>query len=159
MARSFPSVPDPNILRRYVESTGENGFVDSKAACAWEGEEVRASLTKDIVAFANSGGGGAIVIGKEALPDGRFNITGVTESQAASFDTTRVGNWINERFDPPVVLTCSSYRAGEQTVVVIEVDEFGEQPSMCTKECGTNRDKWQLKQGAIYVRSRRNFAT
>ncbi len=59
-------------------------------------------LTKDIISFANSPDGGVIVIGKEESASGEFIRVGVNETQADSFETTKLATWVNNHCDPPV---------------------------------------------------------
>src|SRR5438270_12075897 len=77
-------------LIRFIEAAGESTNIDAKGPMEWDGGEASAGLTKDILALANSRDGGVIVIGKDEPADGRFVLTGLTEAQASSFDTTRV---------------------------------------------------------------------
>ena len=88
-------------LLRLVKSSGENSNVDAKAPMGWDEGDESARLAKDRAAFANSRDGGAIVIGKSEN-NGQFEYVGVSAEQAATFDTTRVANWSNSRFNPPI---------------------------------------------------------
>lgn len=142
-------------LLRLVKSSGENSNVDAKAAMAWdEGNEASAELARDMAAFANSRDGGAIVIGK-SQKDGGFEYGGVTAEQAASFDTTRVANWVNSRFNPPVNLTCHTVELDGKPFVVIVIAEFGDIPALCVKnfDSQSNKGKLVLRSGALYVRT------
>ena len=58
-------------LTRLIEAQGESPNLDGKAPMLWDGGVNSASLAKDIVAFANSRDGGAIVIGKSEPVAGR----------------------------------------------------------------------------------------
>jgi hypothetical protein len=140
-------------LRSFIAATGEDGNVDAKQAVTWEDAETKAGLAADIAAFANTEGGGVIVIGKEQQEDGTFKISGMTKEQASSFDTTAVASWVNERFAPAISFTCHSIDYEGKLVVVIEVSEFATMPVICVKPCyiaGKKRDA--VRRGAIYVR-------
>ena len=143
----------PDDLQSYVDAAGENGAFDAKGPCSWSDDATKAALAKDIVAFANSAGGGAIVIGKSELADSTFAIDGLSPSQAASFNTTDVGTWVNSRFDPPVSLTCNPINVAGSLLVVIVVAEFQDTPSMCVREWSPTGGKAVLQQGAVYVRT------
>lgn len=104
MAADSPLLPEE--LVRYVLAAGESDGVDAKAPLTWDGAEHSASLTKDILAFANSRDGGVIVIGKSETAGSGFSLDGLTNEQAASFDTTKVAAWVNSRAAPPVRLVC-----------------------------------------------------
>ncbi len=145
-------------LVNYIVAAGENGAVDAKAPMKWEDVQVKASLAHDIAAFANSEGGGAIVIGKSQLEDNTFELTGLNADESASFDTANVANWVNSRFEPPIDFTCYSVVHEKKTFVVIKAREFAEIPSICTKEC-TVEKKRLLECGALYVRTNSGSST
>lgn len=88
---SQKSGPASNELTRWVQTSGESDFVDAKCPMIWDGADSSASLAKDIASFANSRDGGVIVIGKSEASDGSFSYDGLMSDQAASFDTTKVG--------------------------------------------------------------------
>lgn len=146
-------------LRRYIEATGENGLVDAKRAMKWDDVEAKASLARDIVAFANSEGGGAIVVGKKELDDGTFEIDELTEDQSASFDTTAVADWINSRFEPAIAFTCHRVLYEGKRVVVIVVSEFSELPTICVKQCQVPDKGNLIQRGEIIVRSENGSST
>jgi hypothetical protein len=114
-----------------------------------------AGLAKDIAAFANSRNGGYIVIGKKEEEPGRFDATGVTEQQAATFETTKVATWVNNHFSPAIRLVCYPVECESSRFVVIEVLEFDDVPVMCVKEFlhPENARKHLLSKNAIYVRN------
>jgi hypothetical protein len=136
----------------FVKATGEDDFVDAKAPCSWHGDD-RASLAKDIAAFANSGGGGAIVIGKRELENNSFEYAGIDEEQQKSFDTTKVAQWVNNHFKPDVRLVCHNIKLDSKRYTVITVAEFGDTPHICTKTYQNERSEVILRDGTIYVRT------
>jgi hypothetical protein len=147
--------PSVEELARWVETSGESEFVDAKGPMTWDGADASASLAKDIASFANSRDGGVIVIGKAEASDGSFLCSGLSPEQAASFDTTNVGQWVNARFSPPIRLICyqTEYRANKFVVIVVQ--EFDDIPSLCIKsfqETG-NPKSHLLREGTIYVRN------
>lgn len=144
---------DPELIR-ILTASGENGQVDSKAPTRWDGAEESAKLAKDILAFANSRDGGAIVIGKQERDDGGFELVGVSDEQAATFETTKIAQWINSRCEPSVELTAHVVTHESRRFVVITVAEFREMPVICTKPFQRGpKDQPLLSQGAIYVRT------
>lgn len=149
------SGPAAEELARWVRTSGESDFVDAKGPTTWDGADASASLAKDIASFANSRDGGVIVIGKSEASDGSFSYDGMTPEQAASFDTTRVGQWVNSRFAPPIRLACHLAELDGKRFVVIIVQEFDDVPSLCVKsfqETG-NPKNHLLREGTIYVRN------
>jgi hypothetical protein len=154
-AESQNSGPTAEELARWVRSSGESDFVDAKGPMTWDGADASASLSKDIAAFGNSRDGGVIVIGKSEAKDGSFSYDGVTPDQAASFDTTKVGQWVNSRFAPSVRLACHQANLDGSNFVVIIVQEFHDVPSLCIRSFQeTNNPKNHLlREGTIYVRN------
>lgn len=141
-------------LLKLVKASGESSNVDAKAPMTWDEGEASAELAKDIAAFANSRDGGAIVIGK-SQKNGGVECVGVTPEQAESFDTTRVANWVNSRFNPPVNLICHTVELDGKQFVVIVITEFGDIPALCVKgfDSQSTKNKQALRSGAIYVRT------
>jgi hypothetical protein len=142
-------------LTRFIEAAGESAHIDAKGPMEWDGAEASAGLTKDILALANSRDGGVIVIGKDEPEDGKFVLTGLTEPQASSFDTTKVATWVNNHCQPPVSLVCHRQEHQGRLFVVVAVTEFHDVPVICTKqyELPGKPAKVLLRKGAIYVRT------
>jgi len=141
-------------LKRLIETSGESDNIDFKGPMTWDKSTHSAKLAKVIVSFANSRDGGAIVIGKSE-ENGQFVITGLTDEEAISFETTKVATWINSRFSPPVRLVCNSIEYQKKRIVVISVSQFEDIPIICTKPLPDPNDKKNelLKKGTIYVRN------
>ena len=148
-----PQTPDE--LVRYLKASGEDDSIDAKAPVKWDGNKESASLAKDIVAFANSRDGGVLVIGKSEIQPGQFELTGLSEAQAASFETTKVATWVNSRFAPPVKLVCHRLNHDKKHFVVITVSEFEDIPILCVKSYDNpdNPKKPLLRERTIYVRN------
>src|SRR5437870_240294 len=98
--------PTSTELVRYIDASSESSNVDAKAPILWDGGPASADLSKDFAAFANSKDGGTIVIGKSETSPGKFVLVGLSKEEADSFDTTKVSSWVNQRFSPPISLTC-----------------------------------------------------
>jgi len=142
-------------LTCFIEAAGESANIEAKGPMAWDGGEASAGLTKDILALANSRDGGVIVIGKDEPDHGKFVLTGLTEPQALSFDTTKVATWVNNHCSPPVSLVCHRQEHQGRLFVVLAVTEFHDVPVICTKhyELPGKPAKVLLRKGAVYVRT------
>lgn len=155
MSDSPPQTYSQEELRRIILNPAEDSHIDSKGPMTWDNGVESARLAKDIAAFANSRDGGFVVLGKEEADSGKFKLTGLTEEQAKSFDTTKVANWVNSRFSPRIRVVC--YRAEHEgnTFVVMRIFEFDDIPVICTKQFGDphNPKKPLLQKGSIYVRT------
>ena len=120
-------------LVRYIDAAGENDHIDAKRPVTWDGAAESAALAKDIAAFANSRDGGVLVIGKSEITPGQFELTGLTEKEAGSFDQTKISTWINKRFEPPIRFTCHRVEHHGKIFAVITVVEFADVPHLCVK--------------------------
>lgn len=144
-------------LSRFIEAAGESANIDAKGPMEWEGGEASAGLTKDILALANCRDGGVIIIGKAESEPGKFVLTGLSEPQAASFETTKVATWVNNHCSPPVNLVCYRQDHQRRQFVVIAVSEFHDVPVICTKQyeipSSGKSPKVLLKKGTVYVRT------
>ena len=124
-----------DFLRRIIANTTENDSVDAKGPMAFSDAVEKAGLAKDIAAFANSTDGGWLVIGKKQTGSGQFTLEGLSLDQAASFETTAVAQWVNNRFAPEIQLECRRVEHDGKTFVVIRINEFDDVPVICTKRC------------------------
>lgn len=147
----YPSNPE---FDRYIEETSETDKIDAKRPMEWDNGPASAGLAKDIAAFANSKDGGVIVIGKSEDGSGGFILDGVSDQQASSFDTTKVANWVNQRFSPPIRLACHVYPHQGRKFIVITIDEFSDVPHLCVRGVPEpNSKNHLLKERTIYVRT------
>ncbi|WP_454806390.1 AlbA family DNA-binding domain-containing protein [Paraburkholderia fungorum] len=140
-----------NEIEQVIKSGRETKSLDYKGATAWDEGDKKAccSIVKDILAFANSGGG-YIVVGVDEHNAG-FSWTGVTNEQAASYDTTRINQFVQNYVDPPINCTVAKHTMDEALFVVIEVPAFADTPHICQKAYP------DVLQGAVlYVRTDNN---
>ena len=149
-------MPEPTeseaSLIPYIDAAGENDNIDAKGPMEWDGAEHSAGLAKDIMAFANSRDGGAIVIGKEERNTNEFVKVGLSDPQAATFETSNVAKWVNARCQPDVNLVCYRVPHEGKVFMVILIKEFQDVPVICTKGYGSGKDTI-LRQGTLYVRT------
>lgn len=112
----------------------EGKDLDYKGPCAWDNSDKKAccELVKDILALGNTGGGWLIIgvseTGTTFLPDG------VSEAQAASFETTRLNTFLNNYADPPVNTRIHKPELQGKRFIAIEVPGFPDTPHICQKE-------------------------
>ena len=151
------SISDSNELVRYIEAAGECANIDAKGPVEWDGGEISAGLTKDILALANCRDGGVIVVGKSEPQTGKFRLDGLSAEQANSFDTTKVANWVNNHCAPHVHLICYRHEHDGKQFIVIAVSEFHDVPVICTKQFehpSTGKsNKVILRKGTVYIRT------
>jgi hypothetical protein len=151
------NISDSNELVRYIDAAGESANIDAKGPVEWDGGETSAGLAKDILALANCRDGGVIVVGKSELQPGKFRLDGLSDEQAASFETTKVATWINNYCSPHVHLVCYRHEHDGKQFIVIAVSEFHDVPVICTKQFelpSTGKsNKVILRKGTVYVRT------
>jgi predicted HTH transcriptional regulator len=141
---------DSPELRELVLHGREERNLEHKGPVDWSDPNVKARLTKCILALSNIRDGGAIVIGVEQ--DGEtFDPVGLTHEQRDSFKQDDVARHVNEFADPYAELTVSHTSLDAKDFVVIQVKEFDELPVVC------RRNGIELRGGAIYTRTRRVF--
>jgi hypothetical protein len=154
---SFLGTHSSGELIRFIEAAGESANIDAKGPMEWDGGEASAGLTKDLLALANCLDGGVIVVGKEESQPGKFVFVGLSEPQAASFETTKVATWVNNHCSPPVNLVCYRQEHQTRTFIVIAVSEFHDVPVICTKQyevsSADKSPKVLLRKGTVYVRT------
>lgn len=119
-------------LRRII-AQGETMRVDFKAPMAWEGA-TRGALAEDIVAMANVRDGGVVLIGVSEGADGSPQVAGVTSDQAATFDPTKVGEYVASHFQPPPRLQIERPILEGKQLIVLRVSEFETTPIVCIKD-------------------------
>ena len=154
---SFLGTHSSSELIRFIEAAGESANIDAKGPMEWEGGEASAGLTKDILALANCRDGGVIVVGKQESQPGKFVLVGLSEPQAASFETTKVATWVNNHCSPSVNFVCYRQEHQTRTFIVIAVSEFHDVPVICTKQYEVSSagksPKVLLRKGTVYVRT------
>jgi hypothetical protein len=135
------------VIRRGYESRD----LDYKAPMAWNEKDKKTccEIVKDILAMANTSGG-FIVIGVSEFPGG-FVWDGLTEEQAATYDTTRINRFLQEYADPPINALLRKVIHEEKTFVVVEVPNFPDTPHICRKDFPD-----VLKAMTLYVRTHNN---
>ncbi len=140
-----------NELEDIIKSGRETKSIDYKAPAAWNESDKKAccELVKDILAFANSGGG-FIVIGVSETPTG-IDHQGLSEPQLASFDTSRVNRFLQNYTDPPINCTIAKKDVDGRHYVVVEVPAFPDTPHICQKEY-----PGALLKSCLYVRTDNN---
>jgi hypothetical protein len=133
-------------LLEILRSRAELRDRDYKGPMAWDedGKQACCCLVKDILAFANSGGGWLIV----GVDDKTRDIVGLTTEQVQSFDVTRVSQFVNRYVAPSIDLAVYPLTEAEGTCILIRVAPFPTTPHICQKDF-----PGVLERGAIYVRT------
>ncbi len=147
----MPDTPVASELTAILLRGNESKDFDYKAASTWDEKDKKAccEIVKDILAMANTQGG-FIVIGVSEQPSG-FSFDGLSESEANSFDTSRLNRFLQDYTDPPINALLRKVTYDGNIFVLIEVPAFPSTPHICQKELpGT------LTAPTLYVRTDNN---
>lgn len=108
--------PDAAMIHAGFESRG----LDYKETLDLETKKGKASLAKDVIAFANYGGG-TIIVGVSEPTPGRFLPVGIPDSLIRHFETTRLLQAILPYMDPHIPVTVRPVQDGTRTFLFIEI--------------------------------------
>lgn len=122
--------------------------VKSRLALTGHSQSGRASLAKDVIAMANSGGG-TIVFGVAEPRPGEFVPRGLSTAVLDSLETSRLNRAINDYVDPPVSITARRVQEGDQVFVLLTVPAAKGSLVLVKKQ----NDEAGLYPGRIYARS------
>jgi vacuolar-type H+-ATPase subunit F/Vma7 len=138
-------------LEQLIKLGKETKNLDYKGPCGWDegNKQACCEIVKDILALANSGGG-HIVVGVKEEPIG-FSLVGLTAEMVATFETTRLNNFLQNYADPPINCTVVKKTVDQKLFVVIEVPSFRETPHICQKDFPRG-----LQAPTVYVRTDNN---
>jgi predicted HTH transcriptional regulator len=133
----------------WVNYPNEERNLEFKQSVSWKDSDVKAKITKSILAMANLKDGGQVVIGKGEQPDRTFKLTGMNQDDFESFDPDAMKDFVKNYADPYVQFSVRKYVAGGKNFILIKVEEFDTLPIICKKSCGET-----LQCGQMYTRSR-----
>ncbi len=154
---------EPRYLKRedlkiLLEVAVESKDVDYKSAVKFEkGTDFAAKLVKHILAFANSGGG-CIIIGYKEQVDGSLTPDpDLTEKIVASYDTTRLCQYINTYLSGQDRIKIIIYKEEFAGIryPIIRIYRFQDCPFVCTKGCDSSENGGGaiLKKNKVYIRT------
>ena len=103
-----------------IELGSEMPSLDYKKEVCLDSRDDRAKLAKDVIAFANYGGG-QIVVGVHEVTPGRFVPEGVSKEQIATLEVSRLNRGIRKYLDPPVHVGVRSVNYDRGTFVILDI--------------------------------------
>lgn len=136
--------PDSVLINLNIESPS----LDYKGTLDFKDKSTRASLAKDVIAFANYGGG-TIIVGVEEICPGRFDPVGVDESDLQYYEVSRLNRAVRDYIDPPIHIKSRFVSDNGKTFVFIEVPTVNKVFALAKK----SHQKAGLFQGRIYSRN------
>ena len=134
------------IVYRGVESEE----LDYKAATDWKklNRTGKSKFVRHCLAMANTKGGYIVVgVGEDAAGQPSL-FTGLTQTQAKSFDPTIIGNFVNRYADPEIDLTVERPVVKGRRYAIFVIRPFTNIPHVCAY--GLNEE---LQQGVFYIRT------
>lgn len=141
----MPDGPDIDAL---IARGREAPNLEYKRSMPWR--DLQIGIVKAALAFANTRGGGYIVIGMTQLPGDRYEPDGMAPEHLGEYTLDSVQEFVNSYAAPFVSLDAVQHEHGGKTFFVIAVDPFEDVPVICTRGSGDD-----LRQAALYTRSRR----
>lgn len=145
-----PDGPDVDAL---IAAGRESPNLEYKRSAPWE--RLRLQVVKAALAFANTQGGGHIVIGMKRLADDQYEAEGMAPEHLATYRLDDVQTQVNRYADPAVSLDGFRHERDGKDFFVIAVDEFEDVPVICKR----GSEDGELRLAAIYARSRRMNAS
>ena len=145
-------------LKILLEVATESKDVDYKSAVEFdEGTDFAVKLVKHILAFANSGGG-YLIIGYKEQPDRSLAPDpGTTEKIVASYDTTRLCQYINTYLSGQDRIKIIIYKEEFAGIryPILRIYRFQDCPFVCTKGCDSSESGGGaiLKKNKVYIRT------
>ena len=136
-------------IKDFINHGLEERYLEYKESIDWNNSEVKAKITKSILAMSNSQDGGVIVIGVKQK-DGGFIAEGILPEHSKTFDEDSIRDHVSNYADPYVEFNVKTVNDEEKQFIVIQVREFLELPVICKKDGSCN-----LRKAAIFTRSRR----
>jgi predicted HTH transcriptional regulator len=131
----------------------ETRNLDYKETIDWSAtaNDEKVGIVKDVLAMANTPGGGDIVLG---VRDSDLEAVGLTREAYESLDQTKVNDFLHRYADPR--FSCQVYKFDLKGTlhVVIHVNEFSELPIICKTDANFSKSgRSLLKRGCLCVRT------
>jgi len=126
----------------------ETREVEYKRSAPWN--DIKDRIARTAMGMANLRGGGTIVLGMDEAPDGGFVPRGISNIDVATYSEDEIASYINRFADPYVRIELHRFVHEEHIFLAIVVHEFDEIPVVCKRD-----GREEMRQGAVYVRSRR----
>lgn len=137
-------------LRELVNRGHELLRVEFKSAGTFA-DGLRAKAIRAILALSNLRDGGTLIVG--VREEGVVAVLDpLTADQAKTWSADDVLAQANRYADPPIDLRCEHVQLAGGTAVVIDVEPFSTEPTICSRDCHVGGQQI-LVEGAVYVRS------
>jgi predicted HTH transcriptional regulator len=141
---------------RFVEIINYNGEqpgVEFKCAGSMADKSFAIKVVRAVLGMSNRADGGLVIIG---IDDDHSNVlaSGIPADQLATWTLDGFSDIVAVYADPMARIQLQKLTHEQETFVILEVAEFDDVPVLCRRAYGDI-----LKEGALYVRSRRKPET
>lgn len=142
------------LLKR-ISQDYESSDLDYKRSIPWS-SETSYSIIKDVMSFANFGGGYIVIGYDESAPNKEEKITGISDEHRTTWETTKVNQLINEFCAPPIDIELIEVpdNARDVTMLVLRIPSHGSVPHICKRQKGDPSNKLILRKAALYFRTK-----
>jgi hypothetical protein len=141
-------------IRSLIALKSEGPNLDYKAGFAWtkNNRDKKYELVRDLMALSNTKDGGRVIFG---VRDDDLSFVGVSSDVYESADPSSVVQMLHDNGAPKVRCAVVKREISGKRVVVFDVAEFDETPTICTNTITSNDGAKRiiLREGAVYVRT------
>ncbi|HEX6349686.1 MAG TPA: RNA-binding domain-containing protein [Candidatus Dormibacteraeota bacterium] len=138
------------LLAHLLEQRHETANLDYKEPIPWA-DEHRFELIRDMIALANTRGGGHLVIG---VRNSDLEPVGMPDRFISTYDRTAVHRQLSKFASPlPRYDTFPVDDRHGRRFIVVTVDEFDEVPIVCRATSPVGPKRVALREGGLYVRT------
>ena len=149
-------------LEQIVRDGRESTAIEFKGVGSFGNPGLRAQVVRGAMGLSNARDGGLLIIGMvpdEARP-GFWTASGLNHEQASSFEPDAVSEQVNSHVSPFLDLTTGRFDLSDgKCLVVVQIAQFADYPSLCTKDVIGDSNRTVVRKGALLVRSRRKPET
>ena len=138
---------DENTIKEYIK-IWESRLVEFKSSEKFE-KDFRAHISKTIISMANTKSGGKIFIG---FDEKTKNVQGLSQSQKATWEKTKIGNYLKNRVNPLPNFSIINEVYEEKDIIILDIKEFQEIPHIIIKEIASTKHTFALE-GDILIRN------
>jgi len=144
--RLFGSNSDPDIAT--IQRGSESPEFDYKEIIDLASKDGRAAFAKDVIGFANYGGG-TIVVGVKEVDNGGFDWVGVDAQSARLYEVSNLNKAVIEYIEPAIHVSVRNVTHAGKVYKIIEIPSANKMPVLARKENATAG----IFKGRIYSRS------
>ena len=146
---------EEETIRKLIYAGYESTRVDYKRSIPWA-NETKYGIIKDVMAFANAGGGYVVVGYDEKKPTKEASRTGVQNDHLGSWETTNVNRDVNEFSKPPIDVNVVNWEDESEgkKYVVLSIPCHRDLPHICVQDKHDQKGFLVLHRAAIYFRTK-----